>query len=239
MRNLAVTAAAALFLAFVGAFGIPGSFLRRLAFWLPGMILAGIVGSTLTYALSLIPALRRNLWLFVAAAVIAMTPPATVLIWVYWCWSYAQPLDGRMLVNIAPGVFVVSLAITAIHVILNRAGPATHAPPAGAEPKPVRFLDRLPPKLRGADLYAVEAEDHYLRLHTSRGSDLILFRLADAIAELDGLEGAQVHRSWWIARDGVEDIVRDNGRVSLKLKSGALAPVSRPNVRALKDAGWF
>ena len=40
-------------------------------------------------------------------------------------------------------------------------------------------------ELRGAEIFAVEAEDHYLRLHTSRGSDLILMRLSDAVAELE------------------------------------------------------
>ena len=37
----------------------------------------------------------------------------------------------------------------------------------------------------------MEAEDHYLRLHTSKGQDLILMRLSDAIAELEGIEGAR------------------------------------------------
>jgi DNA-binding LytR/AlgR family response regulator len=91
----------------------------------------------------------------------------------------------------------------------------------------------------GASIHAVSAEDHYLRLHTSKGSDLILMRLADAIMELEGLEGAQVHRSWWVARDAVKDVRRDGARVSLLLPDGGEAPVSRPNVKALRDAGWI
>ncbi len=69
--------------------------------------------------------------------------------------------------------------------------------PVGA----VRFAERLPAKLRGAVIYAVSAQDHYLRLHTSKGSDLFLMRVSDAIAELDGSEGAQTHRSWWVVRE--------------------------------------
>ncbi|MFX8624480.1 LytTR family DNA-binding domain-containing protein, partial [Acinetobacter baumannii] len=83
------------------------------------------------------------------------------------------------------------------------------AAPAGAPPP--RFLERLPLKLRGAEIYAVEAEDHYLRLHTSRGSDLILMRLSDAIVELEGLEGARTHRSWWVAKGAVRDAKRGDG----------------------------
>jgi DNA-binding LytR/AlgR family response regulator len=107
-----------------------------------------------------------------------------------------------------------------------------------AESGPV-FLKRLPPRLMGGVLHAVEAEDHYLRLHTSKGSDLILFRLADAIGELEGVDGAQTHRSWWVARAAVSDVRRSEGRVDLVLQSGALAPVSRRNVKVLKEMGWF
>jgi len=102
-----------------------------------------------------------------------------------------------------------------------------------------KFLDRLPLKLRGAEVWAVEAEDHYLRLHTSKGQDLILMRLADAIAELDGIEGAQAHRSWWVARDAIVDAERGDGRATLTLKDGAHVPVSRTYARAMRDRGWI
>ena len=89
------------------------------------------------------------------------------------------------------------------------------------------------------DLWAVEAEDHYLRLHTSRGQDLILMRLADAIVELEGIEGARTHRSWWVARDAVVAAERADGRATLTLTGGAKAPVSRAYVKPLREAGWF
>jgi len=47
--------------------------------------------------------------------------------------------------------------------------------------RPVSFLRRVPPSL-GSNLLALEMEDHYLRIHTDRGSDLILCRFADALA---------------------------------------------------------
>jgi DNA-binding LytR/AlgR family response regulator len=115
---------------------------------------------------------------------------------------------------------------------LERAAPAAPA-------RPAKFLQRLPPKLRGAELWAVQAEDHYLRLHTSLGQDLLLMRLSDAVAELDGLEGARTHRSWWIARDAIADVRRADGRATLTLKDGTRAPVSRSHARALRDRGWF
>ena len=137
-------------------------------------------------------------------------------------------------------VLGISVGVAAVAWVVERAfgGPPGAVTHASAETR-VRFLDRLPPKLKGAVIYAVSSEDHYLRLHTSKGADLILMRLSDAIVELDGLEGAQTHRSWWVARDAVESVRRDGDKIVLVLKGGAEAPVSRPNVRPLREAGWF
>lgn len=64
-------------------------------------------------------------------------------------------------------------------------------------------------------------------------------RLSDAIAELEGLEGAQTHRSWWVARDAIVDVERGDGRAVLKLKSGIEVPVSRTHARLLRQATWW
>ena len=82
-------------------------------------------------------------------------------------------------------------------------------------------------------------EDHYVRAHTMLGSDLVLLRLRDALGELDGIEGAQVHRSWWVARDAVEGVERDGRSVRLVLPRGIAAPVARSRMAELTKAGWF
>ena len=75
------------------------------------------------------------------------------------------------------------------------AAPAVLAPaPAAATQRQPPLLARLPLRLQHTRLLALEAEDHYLRVHTDAGSDLIILRPADAIAETDGLAGARVHR---------------------------------------------
>jgi DNA-binding LytR/AlgR family response regulator len=94
-------------------------------------------------------------------------------------------------------------------------------------------------KLRGATIHAVQAEDHYLRIHTDRGSDLILMRLSDAVEELDGLEGAQTHRSWWVAQAAVRGVDRNDGRATLTLVDGVRVPVSRRYARTLREADWW
>jgi DNA-binding LytR/AlgR family response regulator len=147
------------------------------------------------------------------------------------------PVTWLLLGQIAPQVFASTLVMTALAFLVRRHPTQTHAAAPDA-PAP-KFLARLPPRLAGAELYAVEAEDHYLRLHTSQGQDLILMRLTDAIDELEGLEGARTHRSWWVAKAAVADAERLDGRAVLTLKDGAEAPVSRAFAKGLRSAGWF
>jgi len=148
-----------------------------------------------------------------------------------------EPFDLRVAAFVFPSVLAVSLGMTAISYLLQRPTAETHA--ASADAPPPKFLERLPHKLKGSEVWAVEAEDHYLRLHTSKGQDLILMRLSDALRELEGIEGAQTHRSWWVARDAVEVVERGDGRALLTLKGGTVVPVSRGFARTLRAAGWF
>lgn len=109
-----------------------------------------------------------------------------------------------------------------------------------AETAPGRALtDKLPVRLRTADLLALESEDHYLRVHTSRGDALILMRLSDAMAAVEALEGAQTHRSWWVARAAIDHAEKAGGRAELTLTNGLKAPVSRSFYPDLRDRGWI
>ncbi|MBP2313657.1 LytTR family DNA-binding domain-containing protein [Azospirillum soli] len=109
------------------------------------------------------------------------------------------------------------------------------APPAPREPA---FLARIPAKL-GRDLLALEMEDHYVRVHTPEGSDLILMRMRDAVAELTGLEGLQVHRSYWVAAAAVTGVERKpDGKMTLRLSNGLRVPVSRSYAADVRAAGW-
>ena len=239
-RGLAVAIGAGVVLALTGAFGTDIAPLwLRLAYWVP-LILAGAVWADLCARfIERVIDPDQQPWLTVAALSAATTGPVVILVWLVT----GPMLDGRVhpighMINYIGPVLVITVAISTINVFLARA-PAvqTHADATGAAP--ARFLDRLPPRLRGASLIAVQAEDHYLRLHTDRGSDLILMRLSDAVAELEGLEGARTHRSWWVARDAVTDVSRGDGRATLTLSGDLEAPVSRRYARSLREAGWY
>jgi hypothetical protein len=108
------------------------------------------------------------------------------------------------------------------------------------EPEVLRadpFMARLPIEIRGS-LVRIEAQDHYLNVVTARGSTLILMRLGDAMGELEG-RGLQVHRSHWVAVNGVTQRRRDKGRDLLVMSDGAEVPISRSFRAAAQEAGLF
>jgi hypothetical protein len=65
------------------------------------------------------------------------------------------------------------------------------------------WLTRVKPEI-GRDLRWLKAEGHYVRVRTSLGTDLIHYRLSDAIGQLAD-SGLQVHRSYWISFDALRD----------------------------------
>jgi hypothetical protein len=236
-RGFAIAAVAAVFLAFSGAFGMGKlSLAERLLYW-GGTLTAGTVwgGLVSRFAYPSRDA-DSNIWLRTALYALVIAGPITLLVFVVNRYLLHSPIPLRALASLFVSVALVTLVMTAVNVLAAR-GRAEAV--VGEAPAPPRFLERLPLKLRGAEIWAVESEDHYLRLHTSKGQDLILLRLADAVAELEGIEGAQVHRSWWVAREAIADARRGDGRATLTLKDGSEVPVSRTYAKLLRDNGWI
>ena len=236
-RTLIVAASVGAFMSFVGAFGSEHiAFLPRTVF-IVGIALAGATLGMLSFRIAgLIPLARRGLPFQVVLGALLMTPPMTLVAWGITYLGVHGGAEVRDLPQYALITTVMCLVMSSLAVFMSH---RRAAPAVAAEPAPVKFLERLPLKLRGAEVWAVEAEDHYLRLHTSKGQDLILMRLADAVAELEGVEGAQVHRSWWVAKDAVADARRGDGRATLKLKDGSEVPVSRTYAKLIREAGWI
>ena len=96
------------------------------------------------------------------------------------------------------------------------------------------FFRRLPAHL-GKNILSLEAQDHYVNVTTDKGSALVLIRLADAIAELEGLEGLRIHRSHWVAENAITKTSRKNGKLQVELSNGTALPVSRTYAKNLKD----
>ena len=68
---------------------------------------------------------------------------------------------------------------------------------------------------------------------------MILMRFSDAMKETAPVNGLQVHRSHWVAREHVVTAKRAGDRATLTLTNGAEVPVSRSYLPAVRDAGLF
>jgi hypothetical protein len=114
--------------------------------------------------------------------------------------------------------------------------PALALPPSAGVPAALAaLLSRLPADL-GPDIVALEAEDHYVRVHTPKGSTLVLMRLSDAVDLMDAALGMRVHRSWWVALRAIDGVERNGQRLVLRLSNGAQVPVGRMHAAAVRSA---
>lgn len=229
-----------LLFAAVGPFGTFGQapISERLVYWVSVILIAFVVyrpvcslGERLARSIRLAPAFG---W---CAAVMLASFPLTLLVWLasyrhtpsLWPSSAEYLQFFGSVILIGAGLMLVvwlvrrasaDAGLPEVRTALPRASPAAFAPP-----RP-RLLERLPSRL-GEEIVALEMEDHYVRVHTSRGSDLLLMRMRDAVAELDAIEGAQVHRSWWVAQSAVARVERQGRRLTIELANGQQVPVSR------------
>jgi DNA-binding LytR/AlgR family response regulator len=262
LRSLASAFAVGLFLAMIGPFGsIEAPLTMRLIYWV-GLIVAGAL-----IAEGFVPWLLHFLppdlpwpvhWLLTS---VLITVPMCVVVPIaskaLMGWSF--PLQGWMFLPFAFNVWVISAMMAGVGVFLSHhermelerhnaliraqaeaeRASAAEAMAAESNTEPASALrERLSLRLQHAELYALEAEDHYVRAHTSGGSELILMRLADAVREAEGVDGLQTHRSWWIAKAGIAKINREGEKLVALLKSGVEAPISRSYGKAVRDAGW-
>ena len=232
--------------AFIGPFGTYDSIspLGRVGYWALAMGANWLVcGSVMVLALHVSRAAsqRRRMLTTAGAALVAAVPGTGV---VFTAEALFRPdyADENSLPTMYLSVAVLMLAIgSTVAAVLGRrrrkaeekaaaAGSDSAADPAA------RFLARLPPEL-GRDLVYLKMADHYVEAFTTAGSALVLMRFADAVAELEGVGGLRVHRSYWVARAHVAGSARRNGRTTLRLTGGHEAPVSRGYLAEVRAAG--
>lgn len=242
-RRAGLLAAAAAVLAILGPFGTFSdfSFAGRLAYW-GGLIFCGALAfEAAIQAAFRLPGLAGRHWsAAVAAALLATAAAQSAAVW--GVEQATRPPLPISLIELYVYVLLVTALVSAAPLWVELQARGLLDPPPAATPSPAGrppFFDRIPPHLTG-DLLALEMEDHYLRVHTESGSDLILMRLRDAVAELAGADGVQAHRSFWVAAAAVADAERTpDGRATLVLRNGLRVPVSRSRMAAVRDAGWL
>ncbi len=254
-RHLPVMAASPVILAVLGPFGTFHDLTlgQRLAYW-GGLMLFGFLAYQGTAAVGVIVATRVAAHTGRSVPWPVVVVPVTLLVngiitGAVAVVEYRLGRAGYAISSGIAGLYVYCLAVTvAVTVLPLRAElvsrgylsptPSPPLPPSPVQTGTPRFMARIPERL-GTALLALEMEDHYLRIHTRTGSDLILLRLRDAVAELDGYPGLQVHRSFWVARDAVTGVERRaDGKLTLVLHNGMKVPVSRTHAPAVRAAGW-
>jgi hypothetical protein len=243
-RFWALIVGASLLLGLTGPFGtydslpLPG----RFAYWTATVLATYFAGGATVFLLvqSLWTEGTRQAWHYGAAGAVSGLPVATVV----WGINAAVfgtgqgegiaflPLLGYCVVIAG----LVSMLIAVFTSQYERAASAAATTVAPAAPERPRVVDRLPPAQRG-QLTHMSMQDHYVDVRTDRGGGLVLMRFADAVAETDGADGMQIHRSHWVAREAVGNAVRRDGKLFLKLTDGTELPVSRSFQAAVKEAG--
>jgi len=210
--------------------------LLRTAYWLVAVIGAGLIGIAVD---TIVGPGVRGFWTRIAAVAAVMTIPVTPYVYVLNAFMLDLPRRPWLLPHLAWQVFVASLLIVALRALMWRRIVETRTLVVPPLPEAERaFRQRLSAKRRGARLIAIEAEDHYVRVHTDAGSELVGMRFSEAVEELALAHGYRLHRSWWAPADAIEAVRWKRGTGEAQLIGGIVAPVSRSCADALKEAGW-
>ena len=105
------------------------------------------------------------------------------------------------------------------------------------QPSLALLLRRLPQSV-GREILCLKAQEHYTNVVTAQGSALVYMRFSDAVALASaGIEGVQIHRSYWVAYAAIQGFERVDGRTLVRLVNDETLPVSRTyqtQVRGLK-----
>lgn len=235
--DLVLLAGLALLMAELGPYRtVDAPHLLRTAYWLLAVLVSGLVGILADLALR---SRIRRLWVRIAVVSLAITPPVTLSIYALNALMLDLPRRPWLLPQLAWQVLVVMVLIMTLRALLWRRVVETRTIVMPPLPEAERqFRLRLSAKRRGARLVAIEAEDHYVRVHTDAGSELVPMRFSEAVEELAQAHGYRLHRSWWAAADAIEAVRWNRGSGEARLAGGILAPVSRSCAAALKEGGW-
>ena len=212
----------------------------RYAYWTLCMLGGGLI------AIAVDEGFGRRLpvvWKRVAVISMLATPLVALFVLTIQCFLFGEVLRWPVYLQLLWQVWPIMLAAMAVRALVWRRMPVRiEARTIVIPPLPdaeAAFRRRLSAKRRHARLIAVEAHDHYLKVHTDAGAELITLRFSDAMADLTQAHGWQVHRSWWVAADAVEAVRWRRGGGELRLIGDLRAPVSRTYSVQLKEAGWF
>lgn len=151
-------------------------------------------------------------------------------------WAYSPPL--AILSEYATLASIVVPIHFLLWLIIDRVSHMRETPTEGAPLRMPAFLNRLP-AVSPANVLAMQAEEHYVRIFTLDGAELVQYRFKDAVDEMPKALGLRVHRSWWVAGQAVRAAHRGSRRWQLEIANDVVVPVSDSYVKAVREAGWL
>lgn len=224
-----------IFLGFAGPFGSFQSLAapQRYAYWFAlvatgyGLAIATLQVLRPAAAFARLPKLAA----IIVLGLISTLPMMFVVAWTL------ELIFGR---STPPGQLVsLYLSVAAVQLVIAGIAawpflPPHSLAPAAEELNTDQFFERVPDRL-GRELLALESQDHYLLVHTRRGSTLIHMRLSEAMQILPAQLGFQAHRRWWVARSEVAGLRRDGQQTLIELTGGLTVPVGRTFLAAVRS----
>lgn len=236
-RDFVFAAVLGVVLGLIGPFGtfVQAGPALRLAYWI-GLALAVTPIYGVAFRGAVVLERRFNLpgTIWMAVLAIAAAGPVALISSLaatsIWPFLRAMTPLGWLAQALAVSVFIA----TPYGVLSRRLSPL------GPARAPIPTASAEPATLKGRrDLICLRMEDHYVRIYTAAGSELVYLSMREATDILDPAVGLRVHRSWWVARGAVVAVLNDGRNLRLRLANGLEAPVSRSQVGALRAAGWL
>jgi len=204
--------------------------LLRTAYWIVVVFTTMAIGTSVNTYTWLRWSKPQNRWLVILGG--AVFAGLIIALWLgvlnYLVFGIYPNSLGDLLGSLGMATFIAIVVSVSINLTQSPNTPAPQSGPA--------LLERLPLEKRGA-LISLAVSDHYVEVNTTKGSELLLMRLSDAIRETDPIAGLQTHRSYWIAKSQVKAARREGDRAILTMSNEQEIPVSRSNITSIKDAG--
>ncbi|WP_298330992.1 LytTR family DNA-binding domain-containing protein [Asticcacaulis sp.] len=227
----AVASVAGLILGVLGPFGsyLNTGLEKRIAYWVVSMLVgAALFGGTLRAVKRVAPGggIKSLSLLAVALGLVSVLQAFLTRTAAFWLWPELHRFDLSPVLWYGQTLLIGGLMFAVVWALQRRAA----SRPVLAETEPPAALPK--------DVLALQMEDHYVRVHTPTGAQLMLMPLHQAIAQLE-TEGLRTHRSWWVARHAVKTIEGTPRAMRLHLTNGLTAPVARSAVVHLRQAGWL
>ncbi len=91
----------------------------------------------------------------------------------------------------------------------------------------------IPPQKQG-ELHMVEAQDHYVLFVTAKGRHMHRMTMKAAIEVIPPDIGIRVHRSYWVAKSQIIDLVHEQQKHIAILRNGQRVPVGKAKVEAVR-----